>query len=164
MSFEPHECYCTADTVDGNGAFLPDCTIMDYIGDGVWKCPECGGLSRDHSEDIYKARVEIKLFEFNGKTYREAIVIPPFNEKLLSHMTDTGGNKTSELKKDCLEEFLNDSCYDTLRGHKEGVFDMEILFYDYATGGDGGEREVVIEVCKETQVQFISKQEGTKNE
>lgn len=159
MSFEEHECYCinkSGDEVDSDGAWLPDSVSMNYIGDGVWKCPECGTEDTKHKDDIFKARVQIKKSEYNGKIYSEATVIEPFNEKLLQHMTDTGGNETSELEKDCLEEFLNDDCYAVIRGHVEGIFDMEILFYDYATGGDGGEREVVIEVCKETLVSCSS--------
>jgi hypothetical protein len=163
MSFE-EVCYCTADQVDGDGAILPDCTPMDYIGDGVWKCPECGSEDSEHKDDIYKARVQIKPFEYNGKKHLEAIVIEPFNAKLLDFVRDDDGESTGEIEKDCLEEFLNDDCYGAIRGHAEGVFDMEILFYDYATGGDGGEREVVIEICKETPVQFISSKPQTEVE
>ena len=162
MSFEEHECYCKFTVDETTNKITGGTTTEEYIGDGVWKCPACGYEDSEHKDEIYKARVEVK--KVNG--YLEAIVIEPFNEKLLSHMTDTGGNETSELEKDCLEEFLNDSCYDPLRGHEEGVFDMEILFYDYATGGDGGEREVVIEVCKETPVTSIvtGQKIGDKNE
>ena len=157
MSFEEHVCYCVNESeegggVDGDGAFLPDCVSTNYIGNGVWKCPECGAEDSEHKDDIFKARVRVYSEIYKDKKYLCAEVIPPFNDKLLTHLTDTGGNETSELEKDCLEEFLNDNCFGAIRGHVEGIFDMEVLFYDYATGGDGGEREVVIEICKETPV------------
>jgi hypothetical protein len=129
---------------------------MNYISDGVWQCPECGSQDSEHKDEIYKARVQIKKGEYKGHSYIEATIIPPFNKKLLSHVEDSQGRATKETEKDCLEEFLNDDCYAAVRGHTEGVFDMEILFYDYATGGDGGEREVVIEICKETPVSPVN--------
>jgi hypothetical protein len=154
MSFEEHECYCKF-YADEEGIQNDETTTMNYVGEGVWRCPVCGNEDSEHKDDIYKARVQIKKGEYKGQSYTEGIIIEPFNIKLLQHTTDTGGNETSELEKDCLEEFLNDDCYAAIRGHTGGIFDMEILFYDYATGGDGGEREVVIEVCKETSVSIL---------
>lgn len=155
MSFEEHECYCktgTDEEFDGDGAWLGNSVAMNYIGEGVWKCPECGAEDKEHKEDIFKCRVRVYSEEYKSKKYLCAEIIPPFNDKLLQHIEDTGGNPTKETEKECLEEFLSDNCYGAIRGHEEGVFDMEILFYDYATGGDGGEREVVIEICKETPI------------
>lgn len=166
MSFEEHECYCTfhveEDVPIDKAKSSGEPTLMDYVGDGVWQCPKCGSQDSEHKDDIFKARVQINKGEYKGHSYTEGIIIEPFNKKLLDFVRDDDGKSTGELEKDCLEEFLNDDCYAAIRGHEEGIFDMEILFYDYATGGDGGEREVVIEVCKETPVQFISKQEGKK--
>lgn len=160
MSFEEHECYCQVDSNDETGELEGQTFTMKYVGEGVWKCPTCGCEDDEHAEDIFKCRVRVYTEEYNGKKYLCAEVIPPFNDKLLTHLTDTGGNETSEIEKDCLEEFLSDSCYGAIRGHAEGVFDMEILFYDYATGGDGGEREVVIEICKETPVASLESQKS----
>ncbi|MGD6850780.1 MAG: hypothetical protein ACQCN6_01820 [Candidatus Bathyarchaeia archaeon] len=153
MSFEEHECYCQVKYQEKGNKLIGKTITMDYVGDGVWKCSVCGAEDDEHKDDIFKARVQIKKGEYNGHSYIEATVIPPFNEKLLSNVEDSQGRKTEEIEKNCLEEFLNTDCYAAVRGHAEGVFDMEILFYDYATGGDGGEREVVIEICKETPVQ-----------
>jgi hypothetical protein len=155
MSFEEHVCYCinkSGDEVDGDGAYLPDCVSMNYIGDGIWKCPDCGHEDDEHIDDIFKARVRVYFEEYKSKKYLCAEIIPPFNDKLTNPIDED----TTETGKECLEEFLNDNCYGAIRGHAEGVFDMEVLFYDYATGGDGGEREVVIEVCKETPVKMPS--------
>ena len=41
-----NECYCKFDPYLENGEDNPDCAIiqMDYMGDGKFKCPECGKI------------------------------------------------------------------------------------------------------------------------
>jgi hypothetical protein len=144
MVLESHECFCDFGC-DETGKLTGTYNEKRYDGNGIWKCPRCGALDKDHQDDMFYVRVQVKKVVEDGQEYTEAEIIEPINQKLTTTPEDC-----HETWKQLLEEYFGE--YEVFEKYAAGTYDLEILFYDYRTCYEYEEYETVFEIAKETVV------------
>jgi hypothetical protein len=105
---------------------------MEYLGNGLFKCPACGDENNLH-EIIFNMTIKIerKKYEDDDDTYIEATIIDPYDERL-NQVTQEGkdGNQMLMLKDDIEDAWREDGFFDD---HELGTFKMDFLYRPYST-------------------------------
>ena len=113
-------------------------TQMDYRGQGVWKCPKCGNVE-DLSKSYYRIRVKIEKKKEDKFEWFENKLLEPFDPKLIAE-------KLIEVLQ---EEIVEGERFEN---HEVGLFDFEIIWYDYRCSYEYEEYETVFDVISEQKV------------
>lgn len=144
--FNEQSCDCTCDYGSDGPRGKP--TIMDYIGNGVWKCPKCGTIEDNHKNDVYKIRMKFEKQTYPDKSVElKKILIEPFDPKLLVKLKNSDGSDTKTILKEILEEEIVEG--EHFENHEEGTFIIEILWYSYRCSYEYEEYDTVFEIISE---------------
>lgn len=129
-------------------------TEMDYLGNGKFKCPKCKTIC-DESKHIYNLRIKFTKCKDESEDYIMAKIIPPFDKRIIKKM-HADNPKDNRTIKDCIEDDFRDELEFSegiFTGHKEGVFDCDILWLWYPCGGyDYDEWDLDLELIQEKEV------------
>ena len=142
-----NECYCQFKPYLENGEDNPDCSIIPkkYVGNGTFRCPECGE-EENHSDVIYK--VWIQYIRFDDDSGNDLHIIEPITDKRLLVKEENWWGTMKEI----LEEYLTQSQDEFVHKHEVGIFDCEILFFDYRCSYEYEEYETIYEMLNEVEV------------
>ena len=140
MSHKYSGCCCQIDPEDESTGIIQ----MEYVGNGKWKCPKCGGENDCH-EIVFMMR--LRFMRPNEKNdYRRIEILEPYDQRLNEKQ-----DKHGTTLKDLIEEEFRESQFK--EKHKLGVFDVDLLFYPYSMMTDcGTEYDLDIDIIQEKQV------------
>jgi len=126
-------CECTVEYSSSGRSGKP--TVTDYQGGGIWKCPNCG-IIHDHSEDVFKVKIEYRRHEDGGML----TTIIDADERL-KKIVDPHSESSPEWTY--LDSFNDDVQEDAWNHnpeeHELGVFEIEVFWKWSSYMSDYGE-------------------------
>lgn len=142
------DCYCTYNQL------VHIITTMKYLGNGKWKCPECG--TEDDCHDIvYRVRLKFERKELKGTSWIEVSIIEPYDERLNAIPTPENPNPVTKL---IIEESMNEDEFG--EEHELGVFDCDLLYNwhnDYSPEY-GNSWDLDMEIIQEEKLSLAERQ------
>lgn len=148
-SYFQKSCECTVDYSEEGIRGKP--TIMLSDGKGNFTCPKCGAIE-DYSNSFYKFRIKFEKKKENGWEYLDFAILEPMSANLKDCIEDSWGHITKTTNLEMLEEEIREG--ERFKNHREGIFDIELIWYSYRCSYEYEEYETEFEVQKETEISF----------
>lgn len=148
-------------------------TEMEYKGNGIYECPKCHA-KEDMSRDTYKVRLLFRKTKGcedcsedgkdcgNTKCKPSMMVklLEPFDKRLLGKWDTDSTGIIKEALEDDLKEWGSEEGFFNLGRHKEGLFDVELLYNYYRCSYEYEEYDLNLRIIAEEKVHdspFVSK-------
>lgn len=140
-------------------------TKMTYIGDAKFKCPVCGRID-DLSKAVYKVRLEFKRIkdckecndgtdcgDVGCKPMMKIKILEPVDPRLLQKWDSACKGTIQEALQDDLDEWANED-FESFKfvKHKEGIFDVELLYNYYRCSVEYEEYDLNLRIIAEKEL------------